>query len=202
MAEERVILAGFGGQGVLSMGKIMCFAGMAKDLNVSWLPSYGPEMRGGTANCQVIISDEDIAAPVINGATAVVAFNEPSLVKFEGEAESGAAIIVNSSLISRKVARDDVKAYYVPVNELAQEAGSMKCLNVVMLGAYTAICGQVEREVILNVLKDMFMKKSEKVYLMNQKAFELGEKYVKENMYWNGSPVSDYGRSFAKMTNR
>ena len=77
MAEERVILAGFGGQGVLSMGKIMCFAGMAKDLNVSWLPSYGPEMRGGTANCQVIISDEDIAAPVINGATAVVAFNEP-----------------------------------------------------------------------------------------------------------------------------
>ena len=101
MAEERVILAGFGGQGVLSMGKIMCFAGMAKDLNVSWLPSYGPEMRGGTANCQVIISDEDIAAPVINGATAVVAFNEPSLVKFEGEAERGAAIIVNSSLISR-----------------------------------------------------------------------------------------------------
>ena len=182
MAEERVILAGFGGQGVLSMGKIMCFAGMAKDLNVSWLPSYGPEMRGGTANCQVIISDEDIAAPVINGATAVVAFNEPSLVKFEGEAESGAAIIVNSSLISRKVAREDVKAYYVPVNELAQEAGSMKCLNVVMLGAYTAICGQVEREVIMNVLKDMFMKKSEKVYLMNQKAFELGEKYVKENM--------------------
>lgn len=182
MAEERVILAGFGGQGVLSMGKIMCFAGMAKDLNVSWLPSYGPEMRGGTANCQVIISDEDIAAPVINGATAVVAFNEPSLVKFEGEAESGGAVIVNSSLISRKVSREDVKAYYIPVNELAQQAGSMKCLNVVMLGAYTAICGQVEREVILSVLKDMFMKKSEKVSLMNQKAFELGEKYVKESM--------------------
>ena len=182
MTEERVILAGFGGQGVLSMGKIMCFAGMANDLNVSWLPSYGPEMRGGTANCQVIISEEEIASPVINEATAVVAFNEPSLVKFENEAQTGAAVIVNCSLINCKVKRSDVKAYYIPVNELAQEAGSMKCLNVVMLGAYTAICGQIDREVILGVLKDMFMKKNEKVYQMNQRAFELGEKYVKENI--------------------
>ena len=91
-------------------------------------------------------------------------------------------MIVNCSLINCKVKRSDVKAYYIPVNELAQEAGSMKCLNVVMLGAYTAICGQIDREVILGVLKDMFMKKNEKVYQMNQRAFELGEKYVKENI--------------------
>lgn len=182
MTEERVILAGFGGQGILSMGKIMCFAGMAKNLNVSWLPSYGPEMRGGTANCHVIISDEAIASPIISNATAVVVFNEPSLVKFEEEAETGAAVIVNSSLIERRVSRKDVKAYYIPVNELAQKAGSMKCLNVVMLGAYSAICGQIDRETILGVLKDMFLKKSASVYELNQKAFELGERYVKETI--------------------
>ena len=124
MREERIILAGFGGQGVLSLGKILCFAGMAENRNVSWLPSYGPEMRGGTANCQVIISDEPVAAPLVSQATAVLAFNEPSLVKFEAEAMEGAAILVNTSLISRKVSRSDVRAYYVPAGELAQEAGA------------------------------------------------------------------------------
>lgn len=181
MTEERIILAGFGGQGVLSMGKILCFAGMEKDLNVSWLPSYGPEMRGGTANCQVILSEQEIASPMISDATAVVVFNEPSLVKFEAEAGPGASLIVNQSLITRKVLREDVAAYYIPANELAREAGSMKCLNIVMLGAYSALCGHIEREVFLKVLQDMFQKKSEKIYWMNQKAFELGEAYVQKN---------------------
>ena len=181
MREERIILAGFGGQGVLSLGKILCFAGMAENRNVSWLPSYGPEMRGGTANCQVIISDEPVAAPLVSQATAVLAFNEPSLVKFEAEAMEGAAILVNTSLISRKVSRSDVRAYYVPAGELAQEAGSIKATNIVMLGAYMAASNPVDRDIMLGVMKDMFASKSAKLFEVNKKALELGERFAREN---------------------
>lgn len=179
MMEQQIILAGFGGQGILSLGKFMCFAGMKKDWNVSWLPSYGPEVRGGTANCHVILSENEIASPIICRATAIIAFNEPSLVKFEGEAAEGAAILVNSSLVERKVSRTDVMAYYIPANHLAQEAGSIKCLNVVMLGAYAALISPELTETLQDVLKDAFAKK-QKVYEMNQKAFALGEAYGRQ----------------------
>lgn len=182
MREDRIIMAGFGGQGVLSVGKLICQAGMKQDLEVSFLPSYGPEMRGGTANCQVIVSDEAIACPLIGEASAVLAFNEPSLVRFEKDAEAGAAVIVNKSIINRKVGRDDVKAYYVPAGELAAEAGSARCLNIVMLGAYAATQDLIARENLVEVVREMFAKKKASLVDMNIKAFELGEKCVTDQM--------------------
>lgn len=180
MSEDRIIIAGFGGQGVLSVGKLICSAGMKENLEVSFLPSYGPEMRGGTANCQVIVSEEPVACPLISGATAVMAFNEPSLVRFEAEAEPGASVIINTSMISRRASREDVKAYYVPAGELAQEAGSLRSVNIVMLGAYCAVQHRIQREHVLEVLKEMFASKKPGLYEMNVKAFELGERCIQE----------------------
>lgn len=115
MAAEKVILAGFGGQGVMSMGQLLTYAGMIENKNVSWLPSYGPEMRGGTANCAVIVSDTPVGSPIItNDATAAIVMNLPSLVKFEGNLINGGNLLINSSLITQKAERADVKTYYIP----------------------------------------------------------------------------------------
>ncbi len=178
MREDRILIAGFGGQGVLSVGKILCAAGMKEDLEVSFLPSYGPEMRGGTANCQVIISDEAIACPLISEATALLAFNEPSLARFEEEAGNGAAVIVNASMIRRRVARKDVRACYVPAGDLAQEAGSLRSLNIVMLGAYSALQSLIPEANILNVMKELFAGKKPGLYELNAKAFAAGREFV------------------------
>src|SRR5690554_5047601 len=105
---ERIIIAGFGGQGVMSMGQLLTYAGMLEGKNVSWLPSYGPEMRGGTSNCNVIISDTPVASPMVIHATAVVALNRPSLVKFESSVEPGGLLFINSSLVDRRAERDDI----------------------------------------------------------------------------------------------
>ena len=118
----RIVFAGFGGQGVMSMGQLLTYAGMIEEKNVSWCPSYGPEMRGGTANCSVIISDELITSPVIaNNATTAVIMNEASYDKFVNSVIPGGSIYINSSLVKRKVQREDVKVYYVPANDIAKE---------------------------------------------------------------------------------
>ena len=118
MSTQRVCCAGFGGQGVLSMGKLLAYAGMLDGKEVSWCPSYGPEMRGGTANCSIVVSDEPVGSPVITAdATASIVMNQPSYDKFVEIVGSGGTIIINSSLVEKKVERNDVKAYYVPANE-------------------------------------------------------------------------------------
>ena len=176
--EEQVLIAGFGGQGVLSLGKILCFAGMKKDYNVSWLPSYGPEVRGGTANCQVIVSDQEIASPMFEASTAMLIFNEPSLHKFEEWARPGSAILLNASLIASPLTRQDVRAYYVPASELAEQAGRLQCLNIVMLGAYVAACHTVDEETVQAVLTETFGAKGEAVLQMNLRALDLGKTYI------------------------
>ncbi|MFA5058804.1 MAG: 2-oxoacid:acceptor oxidoreductase family protein, partial [Opitutaceae bacterium] len=139
MTEERIIIAGFGGQGVLMIGKLLAHAGMMEGKNVTWLPAYGPEMRGGTANCNVIISDDIIGAPIVTEATCVIAMNLPSLDRFESFVRPGGWLLANSSLIPRTPVRRDVQTLAIPVNDLAQEQGSPKVANVVMLGAYLAV---------------------------------------------------------------
>ena len=140
---KRYIFAGFGGQGMLLIGKFVAMACMLEGKHVSWLPSYGPEMRGGTANCSVIVSDEPIGSPMVHQADAIVAMNLPSLLKFESEVKPGGVLVVNSSLIDRKVERDDIKAVYCDANRIAESVKNPKGANVAILGALmqaTEVC--------------------------------------------------------------
>ena len=146
---ERNIFAGFGGQGVLLMGQLLAAAGMMEGKNTSWIPSYGPEMRGGTANCSVMLSDEEIDSPLVTRPTSLIVMNRPSLEKFEDKVVPGGSIFVNSSMIDIKVKRTDVSAYYVPCTEIASELGNSKVSNMIMLGAYLGKSKCVEVETVL-----------------------------------------------------
>src|SRR3989339_799327 len=134
MIHEEIILSGFGGQGILSAGKLLSYAGMIENKNVSWLPSYGPEMRGGTANCNVIISDEMIGSPIINSITSLIVMNSPSLEKFEKTVVKGGKIIIDSSLVNKKVDRVDVDVFMVPSTSIASEMGNLTFSNIILLG--------------------------------------------------------------------
>ncbi len=140
---KRYLFAGFGGQGMLLIGKFVAMACMLEGKHVSWLPSYGPEMRGGTANCSVIVSDEPIGSPIIHEADAIVAMNLPSMLKFESEVKPGGVLVVNSSLIDRKCDRDDIKVVYLDANHIAESVHNPKGANVAILGALmqaTEVC--------------------------------------------------------------
>ena len=149
---EQNIFAGFGGQGVLLMGQLLAYAGMLEDKEVSWLPSYGPEMRGGTANCSVVVSDSPVASPIVTMATTVVAMNRPSLDKFEDSVLPDGKLFINSSIIDKKSDRGDVEVYYVPCNEIAEELGNPRVANMVMLGAYIEKTKCVDFESVLQAL--------------------------------------------------
>lgn len=171
---EQVILAGFGGQGVLLAGQVLAYAGFLEDKNVSWLPSYGPEMRGGTANCMVIVSDEDVGSPVIVEADTVIVMNRPSLEKYEKYLKEGGLLIVNSTLIEQKAQRDDIRVLYVPANELAEQAGNIKTANMVALGAYIEQSTAVPKQSVLGALEHILGKKKAKLIPINEKALDLG----------------------------
>ena len=171
---EEVIFAGFGGQGVLSMGKLLAYAGMMQGRNVSWLPSYGPEMRGGTANCSVIVSDELVGSPVVTDADTLVVMNRPSLEKFESWVKPGGIILVNSSLIDLKVSRSDVKSYYFPVNDIAAECGSLKAANMVMLGVYIRLREFLKEDELLKAFTKVFGEGKKDLLPLNRKAVAAG----------------------------
>ncbi len=133
--ETSIIIAGFGGQGVLFAGQLLAYAGMENDLHVTWIPSYGPEMRGGTANCTVIISDEPVGAPIVARPDVAVVLNLPSLEKYEPLVKPGGLLVVNSSLINVEAERDDIDVVYVPANEIANKIGSAKMMNMAAIGA-------------------------------------------------------------------
>ena len=176
---HQIIMAGFGGQGVMSMGRILVEAGLKEGKNVSWLPSYGPEMRGGTANCSVIVSDEDIAAPTVTEATAVIAMNKPSLDKFEKDVVPGGLLLVNSSLIDAKATRDDIDVHYIPANDIATEIGTDKIANMVMLGAYLKATGAAKQETVMEYIAEVFSGKKAKVIPLNQEALKQGADLIK-----------------------
>lgn len=173
--ENKIICAGFGGQGVMSMGQLLAYAGMIEGKNVSWLPSYGPEMRGGTANCAVTVSDEEIGSPIItNDADVAMIMNLPSLIKFENDVKPGGKIFINSSLITKKVERTDVDVYYIDANELAKEIGNPKAANLVMLGALLKSMSIVDIESILEAFKKVFGPSKEKFIPQNRDALVKG----------------------------
>lgn len=134
MEDLRVVFAGFGGQGLLFAGKVVAYAGLIDDREVSWLPSYGPEMRGGTANCSVTISDEPIGSPLIMEPNVLVAMNQPSLLKFEQDVEAGGIVLIDTSLVTRVPDRDDITVFLQPATELAEEAGLKGLANIVLVG--------------------------------------------------------------------
>lgn len=176
--EEKVIMAGFGGQGIMAIGKLLTYAGMLEDKEVSWLPSYGPEMRGGTANCNVVVSDAPVASPVVNDATSIIVMNKPSLEKFESHTEKNGYVFVNSSLIKETVKRTDVTTYYIPANELANELGNSKVANVIMLGAYLSVTKAVDIESILKAFTKVFGESKAHLLDINRKALETGAKAI------------------------
>jgi len=178
--QERIIMAGFGGQGVMSMRQLLTYAGMIENKNVSWLPSYGPEMRGGTANCNVMVSDELIGSPIVTEATAAIVMNRPSLDKFEKDVIKGGNLLINSSLIDRKSERDDVNVYYIPANEIAVELGNAKAANMVMLGAYLELSNAVEVNSIIEAFKKVFGESKANLIPLNQKALERGAEAVRK----------------------
>ena len=172
--KKEIIISGFGGQGGLAIGKNLAEAGMAEGLNVTWAPSYGPEMRGGTANCSVVLSDKTIGSPVFARYTELIALNEPSLAKFEAGVMPGGAVFVNSDVVTDKVSRQDLTAYYIPCSRIAEEVGNPKVGNMVMLGAYVAGTKVVRPETIEKMIEEMFTGPKAKFVPLNIEAFRRG----------------------------
>lgn len=170
---DKIIIAGFGGQGVLSLGQFIAYSAMYEGKEVSWLPSYGPEMRGGTANCSVCVDDAPIASPIISTPDTLIAMNKPSLDKFVARVRPGGLIIVNSSLIKDKVERDDVKVLYVDATELAVQVKNPKAANLVVFGAYVKQSGTLDKAEAIETIKKIFAKKA-KFIPSNLEAFEVG----------------------------
>jgi len=173
MNNTEVLMAGFGGQGMLLSGKLLAYTAMQKGLQVSWLPSYGPEMRGGTANVTVCISDKPIGSPYIMEPRALLIMNKPSLEKFADKVKPGGLIVVNKSLVTDKIERKDCTVLYIEAHKLAKEAGTAKSANIVMLGVFVGWSQIVEKDSSIQTIKKIFARK-EKFVDANIAAFKSG----------------------------
>ena len=174
---KQVLIAGFGGQGVLFAGKFLAYKGLFEDKQVSWLPSYGPEMRGGTANCSVIVSDEPVGSPIVSNPDILIAMNLPSLDKYENEAVKGATVVVDSTLIERKVVREDINAFYVPATKMAMDMGAPTLANMILLGKVIKESGVVTMDGIEEAMKKVVPPKKADLIEINLKAIRLGYEY-------------------------
>ena len=170
---QDVMFAGFGGQGIMLIGQMVAYAGLAEGKQVSWLPSYGPEMRGGTAYCTVVVSDQPIGSPVFANPTACVVMNRPSLEKFAPKVKKGGLLVVNSSLIPITSERDDISELLVPCNELAIELGTGKAANMVVLGAFVGATNVVTMDSLDDLVEFQFAKKP-KFIPLNKEALRVG----------------------------
>jgi 2-oxoglutarate ferredoxin oxidoreductase subunit gamma len=173
--QNEVKFAGFGGQGIMLMGQIMAEAAMQQGYEVVWIPSYGPEMRGGTAYCTVVISDRPIGSPIIRNPKHLVAMNRPSLEKFASAVKPGGTIFINSSIITIDAGRDDVDVIKVPIIEIAKALGNVKAANIVALAAFVSRSQVVDFEMLRESVKKKFASK-EKLIPLNMKALEEGKK--------------------------
>jgi 2-oxoglutarate ferredoxin oxidoreductase subunit gamma len=178
---NEIILAGFGGQGVLLIGKLLAYAGMKEGHQVTWMPAYGPEMRGGTCNCTVVISDKPIGAPITSAPHGLIVLNLPSLDKFESLVRPGGTIILNTTLVTRMPHRTDIVAVPLACNDMAKEAGAAKAANMVALGAFLGATGIVDVKLVGEILAETFQARP-KLVPVNQNAlsrgYEVGLKYA------------------------
>lgn len=173
----KLIIAGFGGQGILFFGKLLSYKALFENKEVSWLPSYGPEMRGGTATCSVTISSSLIGSPIIDEPDILVAMNLPSLDKFESKVKSGGKIFVDSTMVDRKVKRSDVEAFYIPSSEISQEMGNVALSNIVLLGKVLKECPELGRNKIEEAIKKVVSAKHQDMYEINLEAINRGFNY-------------------------
>lgn len=178
---SEIIMAGFGGQGVLLIGKLMAYAGMKAGYEVTWMPAYGPEMRGGTCNCTVVLSDRQVGSPISRNPHGAVVLNLQSIDKFEPTVRPGGVLVVNTSLINRDVQRTDLIAVPVAANQIALDAGSAKAANMVALGAYLGASGLIDPELVKAVLAETFAGRPKIVQLNHtclMKGYEIGQAHT------------------------
>lgn len=174
----QVLLAGFGGQGVLFAGKFLAYKGLFEGKQVSWLPSYGPEMRGGTANCSVILSDEPIGSPIVSNPDVLIAMNLPSLDKYESAVVPGGVILADSTLIGRKVTRDDVTAFYVPATKMAKDIDAPTLANMILIGKFLREVGAVGYDNLEETLKKVISARHQDLLAINRGAIDAGYNFV------------------------
>lgn len=174
---HQFLIAGFGGQGLLFAGKFMVNKGMLEGKKVTWLPSYGPEMRGGTANCSVIISDEPVGSPIVDHPDVLMVMNRPSLDKYESAVQPGGMIFVDSTLIDRRVERTDVTTFYVPATAMASESGITTLANMILTGKILKELGQFDMADVENALRKVVSAKHPEMYEVNLKALTMGRDY-------------------------
>ena len=177
--KEEIIIAGFGGQGVLSMGKILAYCAIMQDMEVTWMPSYGPEMRGGTANCNVIVSDEEVGSPIISSATALIVMNQPSLEKFENNVAPGGIVILDEDLVPTLPTRTDIRVFSIPATKMAYELGNATFAGIILLGKLIAETGVVKPESFEAALYGILKAKNHHLIPEEMKALALGAAYTK-----------------------
>ena len=177
MASTKILIAGFGGQGILFSGKALAFTGLKANKEVSWLPSYGPEMRGGTANCSVIISDEPVGSPIVEKPDVLIAMNLPSLEKYFNETVSGGCIVYDSSLINKSLSRDDVNVVAIPATKLASDNGLSGLANIIIIGKVIKESKIFSLEQVISSISQMVPAKKAELLEKNIKAIELGYNY-------------------------
>jgi 2-oxoglutarate ferredoxin oxidoreductase subunit gamma len=180
--QKEILIAGFGGQGVLFAGQVLAYAGMDTGHEVTWIPSYGPEMRGGTANCTVVIADEEIGSPLVQYPPAVIALNLPSFDKYEKTVQVGGVLLINESMVDRKAKRTDISVIYVPGNEMAEACGDRRLLNMVMTGALMAAFPVLEVEDVKAALKAHLPAKHQNLIPNNFDAIDKGFAHAKAQL--------------------
>ncbi len=173
-----VIMAGFGGQGLMFIGKLLAYSAMKRGLHVTWIPSYGPEMRGGTANCTVVVSSEPIGSPVIQKPESLIVMNNPSLEAFEPRLKAGGLLFLNADLVTRPATRTDINVIALPANDEAVRVGEHRAANMVVFGAYVARGGILSRDDVAAGLSGLFGEKAASKLEVNMKAFDAGVKYA------------------------
>ncbi|WP_059172798.1 2-oxoacid:acceptor oxidoreductase family protein [Bacillus sp. FJAT-27445] len=177
---EEIIIAGFGGQGIMSMGQLLAYAGLHEGKNVSWLPSYGPEQRGGTANCAVVISGEPVGSPLVSSPSAAIVLNNPSFEKFESKVRQGGVLITNSSLVTVKSARNDIRTIEIDATGIANDLGNGRVANMVLLGAFIESTGILDYNSLIESLKKVLSSDKHHLIDLNRLALAKGAAIVKE----------------------
>ena len=180
MADHEIIIAGFGGQGLLFAGKVLAYAGLLEKRQLSWLPSYGPEMRGGTANCNVILSDSPVGSPIVQHPNVLVVMNTPSLEKYENTVAPGGKIFVDSTLIDKKVSRTDVDVYYIPATQMAADMNMNGLANMILLGAVLRETACIRDETLPDALHHVIPARKANLFDANKSAVEAGMNFKAE----------------------
>jgi 2-oxoglutarate ferredoxin oxidoreductase subunit gamma len=175
---EEIIIAGFGGQGVMSMGQLIAYAGMLEGKGVSWLPSYGPEQRGGTANCAVVVSDEPVGSPLVSNPSTAIVLNNPSFEKFEPRVQPGGLLIINSSLVTRVSERSDIEIIEITANDIAADLGNARVANMILLGALIEITSVVSVDSCIESLKKVLSEDKHHLIEVNKQALSKGASLV------------------------